>query len=259
MKGTIMSVEIDLTGRTAIVTGAGSGIGREVATLLARAGAKVAAADVNEAAAKETAAIVEQAGGTATAVTVDVRDPAQARDAVSATVEQFGGLDILVNNAAAWSVDLFKNLTYEQYQIDVGVTLIGTMVMTKAAYDHMREQKSGTVVNLISDAGRIGEPFLVSYSAAKGGVVGFTKAFAKEAGRYGIRCNAVSPGTTKTPGASALIEKWGGEEKLVTAYPLGRLGEPIDQANGILFFCSDLSSWITGQILSVSGGYSMVD
>ncbi|PBA14038.1 hypothetical protein CKJ70_05055 [Mycobacterium avium] len=90
-------------------------------------------------------------------------------------------------------------------------------------------------------------------------VVGFTKAFAKEAGRYGIRCNAVSPGTTKTPGASALIEKWGGEETLVKAYPLGRLGEPIDQANAILFFCSDLSSWITGQILSVSGGYSMVD
>lgn len=98
-----------------------------------------------------------------------MRDPQQARDGVAATVERFGGLDILVNNAAAWSVDLFKNLTYEQYQLDVGVTLIGTMVMTKAAYDHMREQNSGTVVNLISDAGRIGEPFLVSYSAAKGG------------------------------------------------------------------------------------------
>jgi NAD(P)-dependent dehydrogenase (short-subunit alcohol dehydrogenase family) len=254
-----MAVEIDLAGRSAIVTGAGSGIGREVATLLGRAGANVAAADDNEAAAKETAAIIEQAGGTAITVTVDVRDPQQARQGVAATVERFGGLDILVNNAAAWSVDLFKNLTYEQYQLDVGVTLIGTMVMTKAAYDHMREQNSGTVVNLISDAGRIGEPFLVSYSAAKGGVVGFTKAFAKEAGRYGIRCNAVSPGTTKTPGASPLITKWGGEETLVKAYPLGRLGEPIDQANAILFFCSDLSSWITGQILSVSGGYSMVD
>ncbi|CAN5630147.1 glucose 1-dehydrogenase [soil metagenome] len=254
-----MAVEIDLTGRSAIVTGAGSGIGREVATLLGRAGAKVAAADVNEAAAKETAAMIEHAGGTATAVTVDVREPDQARDAVSAVVEQFGGLDILVNNAAAWSVDLFKNLTYEQYQLDVGVTLIGTMVMTRAVYDLMREQNSGAVVNLISDAGRIGEPFLVSYSAAKAGVVGFTKAFAKEAGRYGIRCNGVSPGTTKTPGASALIEKWGGEDSLVKTYPLGRLGEPIDQANAILFFCSDLSSWITGQILSVSGGYSMVD
>src|SRR5207247_1702035 len=113
-------------------------------------------------------------------------------------------------------------------------------------------------VNLISDAGRIGERFFAAYSGAKAGVMGFTKTLAKEAGRYGITVNAVSPGTTKTPGAQSMIDTVG-EEKLARAYPLGRLGEPADHANAILFFCSDMSAWITGQILSVSGGYSMAD
>lgn len=142
---------------------------------------------------------------------------------------------------------------------DVHVTLIGTMVMAQAVYGPMRERKCGSIVNLISDSGRIGEPFLVPYGAAKGGVMGFTKGFAREAGRWNIRCNAVSPGTTRTPGSSEMIDKWGGDEKLVKAYPLRRLGTPIDQANAILFLASDLTSWVTGQILSVSGGYTMAD
>lgn len=254
-----MSVAIDLAGKVAIVTGAGSGIGRETAGLLARAGADVAVADINLDGAKETVSAIESAGGSAMAVKVDIQDPAQAKAAVDATIERFGKVDILVNDAAAWTNALFKDLTYENYLHDINITLVGTMVMTRAVYDIMREQHSGVVVNLISDSGRVGEPFLVSYGAAKAGVMGFTKGFAKEAGRHGIRCNAISPGTTKTPGAMDMINRWGGEEKLLKAYPLGRLGEPIDQANGILFLCSDLSSWVTGQILSISGGYSMAD
>ena len=253
-----MSVAIDLSGKVAIITGAGSGIGRETAGLLSRAGASVVVADINLDGAQETVRSIEAAGGAGMAVSVDVRDPEQAAAVVAGAEDRFGRIDVLVNNAGVATNALFRDQTYDDYMRDVGVTLIGTMVMTRAVYDVMRDQRSGAVVNLISDSGRVGEPFMVPYGAAKAGVVGFTKGFAKEAGRYGIRCNAISPGTTKTPAAIEFINKWGGEEKLIPAYPLGRLGEPIDQANGILFFASDLSSWVTGQILSVSGGYTMV-
>jgi NAD(P)-dependent dehydrogenase (short-subunit alcohol dehydrogenase family) len=254
-----MSVQIDMAGKTVLITGGGSGIGRESCLLFAQAGAQVVAADLRFQAAQETVELVEQAGGRALAVDVDVQDETQAKAAIAATLEHFGRIDVLVNNAARWTVKPFKDQEYADMIKDVHVTLIGTMVMTRAVYSHMREQGGGVVVNLISDGGRVGEPLVVPYGAAKAGVMGFTKGFAREAGRYGIRCNAVSPGTTHTPGASPLIEQWGGDEKLTRAYPLGRLGQPIDQANAILFLASDMTSWVTGQILSVSGGYSMAD
>lgn len=254
-----MSVAIDLTGRTAIVTGAASGIGRETAHLFRAAGAEVVVADLDLPGAERVAAELQRDGGQALAVEVDVRDPQAADAAVSATLERFGKVDILVNNAAAWTIKLFREMSVEEFRRDVDVTLIGTMVMSRAVYGPMREQRAGSIVNLISDSGRVGEAFMVAYGAAKAGVMGFTKGLAKEAGRYQIRVNAVSPGTTMTPGASPIVEMWGGEDKLVKAYPLGRLGQPIDQANAILFLASDMASWVTGQILSVSGGYSMAD
>lgn len=254
-----MSVETDLSGKVAIITGAGSGIGRETAILFGRAGADVVATDVDLSRAEETAALVEKTGARALACQHDVTDVAAGDAAVAATVQQFGGVDILVNNAAAWTIKLFHELTWEDYVRDTHVTLLGAMAMTRSVYDVMREKKSGSVVNLISDGGRVGEPNLVAYGAAKAGVVGFTKGFAREAGRYGVRCNAVSPGTTRTPASMEMIEKWGGEERVVKGYAIRRLGEPIDQANAILFFASDQSSWVTGQILSVSGGFTMVD
>lgn len=254
-----MSVSIDLSGRVAIVTGGGSGIGRETSQLLARAGASVAVADKNKSAAQETAELITKAGGQAVGVEVDVTEPDAAAEAVENTVQAFGAVNILVNNAAAWTVGLFKDITKDEYvNKDIGVSLVGTMVMTRAVFDVMRENGGGSIVNLISDSARVGEPYMVAYGAAKGGVISFTKGFAKEAARSKIRVNAVSPGTTKTPGANPVIDKWGGEEKLMAAYPLRRLGEPIDQANAILFFCSDMSSWVTGQVLSVNGGYAMV-
>jgi len=254
-----MTVIIDMSGKTALITGAGSGIGRETAQLFARAGARIAVADLRLPSARETVDLIEQEGGDALAVEVDVQDPAQAEAAVADAVSHFGQVDVLINNAACWTIKPFKDQTYDDYIRDIHVTLVGTMVMTNATYPVMREQHSGAVVNLISDSARVGEPFLVSYGAAKAGVMGFTKGFAREAARYGIRCNAVSPGTTHTPGSSGMIDQWGGDEKLVKAYPLGRLGSPIDQANAILFLASDLTSWVTGQILSVSGGYTMAD
>jgi NAD(P)-dependent dehydrogenase (short-subunit alcohol dehydrogenase family) len=254
-----MTVTIDMSGKTALVTGAAQGIGFETASLIAQAGGAVMIADINAQAAEEAVAKLSAEGYQAAATTVDVRDADQASAAVAATVERFGHLDVLVNNAAAWTVKFFKQQTVEDFNRDIGVTLLGTMNMCKAALGPMSSNGGGAVVNLISDAGRIGEPGLTAYSAAKAGVVGFTKAFAKEAARYGIRANGVSPGTTHTPGSQAVLDGWGGEEKVVPSYPLGRLGEPADQAYAILFLSSPLSTWITGQILSVNGGYAMPD
>jgi NAD(P)-dependent dehydrogenase (short-subunit alcohol dehydrogenase family) len=254
-----MTVAIDMSGKAALVTGAAQGIGYETASLIAQAGGSVMIADINAEAAEAAAAKLTAAGHQAGATTVDVRDPEQAVAAVAATVERFGHLDVLVNNAAAWTVKFFKKQTIEDFDRDIGVTLLGTMNMCKAALEPMSSNGGGAVVNLISDAGRVGEPGLTAYSAAKAGVVGFTKAFAKEAARYGIRVNGVSPGTTHTPGGDEVLAGWGGEEKVVALYPLGRLGQPEDHANAILFLSSPLSTWITGQILSVNGGYSMPD
>jgi NAD(P)-dependent dehydrogenase (short-subunit alcohol dehydrogenase family) len=254
-----MAVEIDLSGKTALITGAAQGIGYETASLFCRAGAAVMIADLNGEAASEAAEKLTAQGHSAAATTVDVRDPDQAQAAVDATVEHFGHLDVLVNNAAAWTVKFFAKQTVEEYNRDVDVCLIGTMNMCKAALGPMSSNGGGAIVNLISDAGRIGEPRLVAYSAAKAGVVGFTKALAKEGARFQVRVNGVSPGTTHTPGSDAVVAQWGGEDVVVPAYPLGRLGEPSDQGYAILFLSSPLSTWITGQILSVNGGYSMPD
>jgi NAD(P)-dependent dehydrogenase (short-subunit alcohol dehydrogenase family) len=249
-----VAVEIDLSGRTALVTGAAGGIGLATAELLARAGADVVVADLDGEAADAAAHRIEQTGGKATGVRLDVRHPQSAAAAVDAA----GPVHVLVNNAAVWTVKPFEEMTLEDYRRDLDVGLVGTMVMTRAVLEGMKAAGYGRIVNLASDAGRIGEPFITAYSAAKAGVIGFTKALAKEVGRHGITVNAVAPGTTKTPGSQALIERWGGEERLARAYPLCRLGEPIDQANAILFMCSDLASWITGQVLGVDGGYATV-
>jgi NAD(P)-dependent dehydrogenase (short-subunit alcohol dehydrogenase family) len=254
-----VTVSIDLSGRAAIVTGGASGIGQETVYQLARAGARVCVADVQRSGAEAVAAEARKIGADSFAAAVDIRDCLAAESAVLSTVDRFGSVDILVNSAAAWTVKPFEELSSDDYYHDIGISLIGTMIMSRAAYDVMRDQHSGAVVNLISDSGRVGERCLVAYGAAKAGVVGFTKGFALEAARHGIRVNAVSPGTTKTPGAMPVIDHWGGGERIVKSYPLRRLGNPIDQANAILFLCSDMSDWITGQVLSVNGGFTMVD
>lgn len=253
-----MAVSIDLSGRSAIVTGGGRGIGRETALLFARAGAHLTIADVDEGGARAAAEEIGAMGGKAIAVRTDVTHAEDAQHLAQRTLEATGRIDILVNNAARWTTKLFKDITPQEYDADIGVTLYGTLNCSRAVMDTMTSQKYGRIVNLISEAGRIGEPYLTVYSAAKGGVAGFTKALAKELGRYNVTVNGVAPGITNTPGATDFIERAGGEEKLAKAYPLRRLGQPLDIANAILFLASDMSSYITGQILSVSGGYSTV-
>ncbi len=248
-----------MSGKVALITGAAQGIGLETAAILGRAGAAVMIADLNREGAEAAAAKLSSDGVDAAATTVDVGDAEKAVSAVAATVGRFGHLDVLVNNAATWTVKFFAQQTVEEYNRDINVCLMGTMNMCKAALEPMTSGGGGAIVNLVSDAGRIGEPRFAAYSAAKASVVGFTKALAREAARFQIRVNGVSPGTTHTPGSDAVVAQWGGDEVVVPAYPLGRLGEPSDQAYAILFLSSPLSSWITGQILSVNGGYAMPD
>ena len=253
-----MAVSIDLSGRSAIVTGGGRGIGRETALLLARAGAQLTIADLDAASAEGVAAEARALGVHAIAVRTDVTSVADAQAMAQAALAAHGRIDILVNNAARWTIKLFKDMTPQDYDNDIRVTLYGAIYCSRAVLDAMTAQKSGRIVNLISDAGRIGEPYLTVYSAAKAGVGGFTKALAKEVARFNITVNGVAPGTTSTPGAADFIATAGGAEKLAKAYPLRRLGQPLDIANAILFLSSDMSSYMTGQIFSVSGGYSTV-
>ena len=251
-----MTVEIDLSGRVAIVTGGGQGIGRAIALRLAQAGADVAVADLALDRAHTVAAELEGLGIRSLAVQADVTDPDSARRMAAEVIEAFGQVDILVNNAGRWTIKLFRDLTPAEYEAEIRPALFGVLHCSRAVLDSMTQRRQGRIINIASDAGRVGEPFLSVYSAAKAGVMGFTKALAREVGRYNITVNAVAPGTTHTPGSQEFIARAGGEEKLAHAYPLRRLGQPDDIANAVLFFASDLSSWVTGQTLSVSGGYT---
>ena len=253
-----MAVNIDLSGKSAIVTGGGRGIGRQTALLLAQAGACLTIADLDEASAKSVADEIQSTRGSAIAFKTDVTSAESTQAMANAALDAHGRIDILVNNAAVWTTKLFKDMTPQDYERDIRVTLFGTLNCSRAVLDAMSAQKYGRIVNLISDAGRIGEPYLSVYSAAKGGVAAFTKAFAKEVGRFNITVNGVAPGITNTPGAQGFIDGAGGAEKIAKAYPLRRLAEPIDIANVILFLASDMSAYMTGQIFSASGGYTTI-
>jgi NAD(P)-dependent dehydrogenase (short-subunit alcohol dehydrogenase family) len=250
-------VTIDLSGRVAIVTGGGSGIGETTAKLLGTAGAAVAVADLSGASAKRVAAEIDAAGGSAIAVEADVADAASVQDGLAQVRRELGPVNVVVNNAAVWVIKLFKDTSSQEIDRIFNVTVTGTMNMTRAALPDVTASPGGRFINVISDSGRSGEAYMAAYASAKAALIGFTKSIAREVGRFGTTVNGVSPGTTKTPGSAEFIEKVGGEAKLAKAYPLGRLGRPDDIANAVLFFASPLSDWITGQILSVSGGYTM--
>jgi NAD(P)-dependent dehydrogenase (short-subunit alcohol dehydrogenase family) len=253
-RGETVSVEIDLTGETAVVTGAGSGIGREICLLFARAGADVLVVDLNEAGARQTVDLVTGLGRRAWPVLADVTDA----DGVGAGLAAGGApaATIAVNNAFWAAPGPFLQSGVESDEKTLRVITLGAMIVSRAVLPAMLAAGRGSIINIMSDAGRVGEPTMVAYSAAKAGVGGFTKALAKEVGPGGVRVNAVSPGATRTPATVELGEAM--LAKLARAYPLGRLGEPEDIAGAVLFLASPLSSWVTGQILSVSGGYTTV-
>lgn len=253
-----MTIAIDLDARPSVVTGGGSGIGEAIAKTLARAGAHVAVADVDTVAAERVAKEIEAAGGVALPITFDVSQADEVGAALDVVREQLGALRIVVNNAATWVVKSFPETTQADVDRIFAVTVYGSMNVTREALPDLTSEPGGRIVNVISDSGRTGEPYMAAYASAKAALMGLTKSVAREVGRKGTTVNGVSPGTTQTPGGADFIEKAGGAEKLARPYPLGRLGVPEDIANAVLFFASPLSDWITGQILSVSGGCTMI-
>jgi NAD(P)-dependent dehydrogenase (short-subunit alcohol dehydrogenase family) len=251
-----VSVAIDLSARRIVVTGAGSGIGAATAQRLAEAGADVVVSDISLDAATACVEAITARGGRAVSVRLDVSDR-DATERFAAELAAIRAVDGLVNCAATWTTGSLVDTDPAAWQRDLQVTLIGTLLVTRALLPQLTAAGGATVVNVSSDAGRIGEPDLVAYSAAKAGIIGFTKALAREVGPQLVRVNCIAPGLTRTPAAAAVVESMT-ERSVARLYPLGRIGEPEDSANLILFLSCDLSSWMTGQVVSVDGGYTMV-
>lgn len=249
-------MDIGLAGKVVLVTGAGSGIGRNITMTFAREGATVVATDMNAESAEAVAAEAKAAGANAVGIALDVTSFEGAQAAVAKAVAQFGGLDVLVNCAGAWRVNLFVDSTPEDWAFEVNTCLMGVINCTRAALDPMIKGGGGKVVNISSDAGRVGEFRQAVYSGAKAGVIGFSKAVAREVGRHGIHVNCVCPGYTKTPATESTLNDEL-EARIAKAYPLRKLGVPEDIGKVVVFLASDGASHTTGQTLSVSGGYTM--
>ena len=246
-----------LKDRIAIVTGGARGIGRGVAIAFAREGAHVLVNYLNRSnAAEEVVAEIEKLGRKALAVKADVASTVDAQNMVKMAIEKLGGLDILVNNAGLSQPAMLLNMTEAQWDRVINVHLKGTFNCTQAAARYMKEKNYGKIINVISGAGIFGTIGQVNYSAAKGGIIAFTKSAARELGPYKINVNAIGPGLT----ATEMTEKVRTDPKLREIYTkrifLGRFVEPEELAATFVFLASSESDYITSQVLSVDGGYS---
>lgn len=262
-------MDLKLKDRVALVTGSGQGIGRTIALALAAEGAHVAVNDVNVKGVEETVDLVRRSGARAIAAPCDITN-LDAVKAMAARVEgELGRIDVLVNNAALLiSHEMFLDTKPEDCDREIRVILYGTMNCARAVLPGMIQRKFGKVINIVTDAARVGQERQCNYSAAKGGVISFTKSIAKEVGRHNINVNAVSPGATNSPmrmemlrqlkenvGEAKAAER---EEKVKRAYALRRIGEPEDIANAVVFLASEAGRHVTGQVLSVNGGFAML-
>lgn len=242
--------------KTAVVTGAASGIGLATATELARAGAAVIVADINREAGEKVAADLNARGARARYIPLDVANEASIREFAAEAIGFTGQVDILVNGAGWGKIQPFMENTPDLWQRIVAINLTGPVALTHALLPGMIERKQGRVVNIASDAGRVGSTGETVYAAAKAGLIGFTKSLSREMARHTINVNCVCPGPTDTPLLMAVPEKH--REAFQRAIPMRRFGDPSEIADAVLFFASDRSSYITGQILSVSGGLTLV-
>ncbi|HEY0015198.1 MAG TPA: glucose 1-dehydrogenase [Longimicrobium sp.] len=249
----------EFAGRVAVVTGGGSGIGREAAFVLARRGARVMVTDRDETSAAETAAEIVAAGGEAASMRVDVSVAEEPRAMVEATVARFGRLDFAVNSAGVGGVRA-RTADYprDTWETVLAVNLTGVWLCMKHQIPAMLAGGGGSIVNVASVAGVLGFPHYAAYSASKHGVIGLTRSAALEYARKGLRVNAVCPAFTRTPMVDALV---GGsaemEQKLVEGMPGGRLGTPAEIAESIAYLCSDAAAFTNGHSLVLDGGLSI--
>jgi len=248
---------MNLSGKKIVVTGGASGIGLATCKALAAAGAEVIVTDLNEKNGAAAAAEITAAGGKARFHVLDVTSRTSA-EALAASLQAEGGtLDGLVN-AAGWDIiEPFMNNTPEYWDKIVAINFMGPVQVTRALLPALIESGAGRIVNVASDAGRVGSSGEAVYAGAKGGVIAFTKSLAREMVRKNVRVNCVCPGPTDTPLFASQSDKI--KEALTNAIPMKRLAKPSEIADGVLFFASDRSSFCTGQVLSVSGGLTMVD
>jgi len=263
-------MDLGLKDKVGIVTGAGWGIAKAAAMLLAEEGAKVVIADIDEGRGSSTAQEIKGKGGDALFVKTDVASWSEVEQLIAATLKEYGQIDIMANVAGAWRTNFFTKMPREDWDIEINVNYVGTLNCCKAVIDHMISREAGCIINTGSDAGRQGEPNQPVYSGAKAAVIGFTKALAKEVGRYGIRVNTVCPSMTRVERRIEREEKMQREEpekwaayqeqykKIMRLYPMRKEGTPEDLANMIVFLASGLrAGYITGQTISVNGGYCM--
>ncbi len=241
--------------KSAVVTGGGSGIGRAICLELGAAGAKVFIGDLDMSKGEAVAKEIRDSGGQAEAVFLDVTDDAAIQAFADAVHAQVSQADIVVN-AAGWDIiEPFVKNTPEYWDKIVAINYMGPVKVTRAFLDKMIEAKAGKIVNVASDAGRVGSGGESVYAGAKGGVIAFTKSLAREMARYQINVNCVCPGPTDTPLFSTHTEK--AQAALVNVMPFRRLAKPSEVADAVVFFGSERATFITGQVLSVSGGLTM--
>jgi 2-hydroxycyclohexanecarboxyl-CoA dehydrogenase len=250
-----------LSEKSVIVTGGGGGIGTATCKRFAEEGAMVAVFDINRESAARAAALINEAGGKAAAFACDITDHAACQSAVSAAEAALGPLDILVNNAG-WDVFRpFVETSPSDWQKIIGINLVGVLNMHHAVLPRMVERKRGRIVNVSSDAARVGSSGEAVYAACKSGLIGFSKTVAREHARHNINVNVVCPGIVNTKLYEDYKKGARNPDKLDDAFrraiPLGRLGEPADLPGAICFLASDDAAYITGQVISVSGGLTM--
>ncbi|HOO56841.1 MAG TPA: 3-oxoacyl-[acyl-carrier-protein] reductase [bacterium] len=244
-----------LTDRVAVVTGAGRGIGRQIAVSLAARGAKLSICSMHESTIEPVAAEIRESGGEALALVADVSSEQDVERLVSETYERYGQVDILVNNAGVNRDNFFLRLSAESWDEVIAVNLRGAFLCTRHFSRKMMRNKRGRIINMASVAGEAGNMGQANYSAAKAGVIGLTKSCAKELARYGITVNAVSPGLIETDMLGEMETSV--LEDLKKSIPAGRLGTVQDIADATCFLASDSAAYITGQVLRVDGGLYM--
>jgi len=245
-----------LQGKIAIVTGGSQGIGQGIANVLAREGARVVICNRHKDRGQAAAGLIKSRGGEAIAYSADVMKMSEVQAMVESTLRTYGALHILVNNAVAPSVNVpFAQSKEEDWEQDLGVGLKGYLICTRAVLPHFLQQKYGRIINISSSAGKVGSPNLAVYSAAKGAIIAFTKALARELGKTGITVNSVAPGAVNTPMQSRLSEEF--KAYMRSTIPMGRYGEPEEIGELVAFLASDRAHYITGQVYSIDGGRTM--